>query len=112
MNGPKDEGKREGNERKPYIIRKLCSGIEEYEAAPIERMALNLTSFGSRLEASGYDVVVHGPQLTILMDDIGVVAHIHPNGAMRLESCLREDIEKACDFIFAQATLENDLWRV
>ena len=96
------------DKRRPYTLRKLCSNIEEYEALPRERINIDFDLLARRLEEAGFmDVVVQGPQLTILMEEIGVVARAYSDGTLHLQASLREDCERACDMIFAIAMAEN-----
>jgi len=94
--------------KRAYIVRKLCSSIEEYEAAPRERMVLDLGLLAEKLKEAGFEeVVVQGPHLTILVDDIGVVAQVYQSGTILLQAALRDDVERACDLIYAVALTEN-----
>ena len=92
----------EGTDHKrAYILRKLCSGVDEYEAAPTMDVTPDRYALMHRLESMGYEAVIQGPLLTVLMEDIGVVANVHLSGRMTLKSNLKEEAEKACGIIFA-----------
>lgn len=108
MNDEAFAGGDKKGKRQAYTLRKLCSNIEEYEALPRERISIDFDILVRRLEEAGFmDVVIQAPQLTILMEEIGVVARVYSNGALHLQASLREDCETACDIIFAIAMDEN-----
>jgi aromatic ring-opening dioxygenase LigB subunit len=71
-------------------------------------MALDLGLLAEKLKEAGFEeVVVQGPHLTILVDDIGVVAQVYQSGTIHLQATLRDDVEIACDLIYAVALTEN-----
>jgi hypothetical protein len=99
MEQPNENGK--GAMHRSYVVRKLCSNIEEYEASPCERMNIDLSCLENELTSTGLtDVFVKGPQLTVLMEDIDTTAKIYPSGVIHLQANNKLDCEKACEIIY------------
>lgn len=99
MNQSTDEG--EGGKHLSYVIRKLCSRIEEYEASPRERMDIDLLSLEKDLISFGLtDVFVKGPQLTVLLEDLETTAKIYPSGIIHLQANNKNECEKACEILY------------
>lgn len=99
MDQPTDDG--EGPKHLGYVIRKLCSGVEEYEASSRERMDIDLSSLEKDLIFFGLtDVYVNGPQLTVLLEEIETTAKIYPSGVIHLLANNKDECEKACEIIY------------
>jgi hypothetical protein len=81
-----------------FWIRKLCSGIEEYEAmtdGPLDLDSLKVAlSKHSGIEASPCP-----PVLNILFEDEGVVVRIHPSGKAFIQASMKKDVEKVCSIL-------------
>ncbi|MFA5311875.1 MAG: hypothetical protein WC375_00995 [Methanomassiliicoccales archaeon] len=102
----------EGAEHRKYVIRKLCSGIEEYEASTRERLDIDLSSLEKDLISFGLtDVFINGLQLTVLLEDLETTAKIYPSGVIHLLANNKEECEKACEIIYSviQKNLESNV---
>ena len=102
-----DEG--EGSKcRRPFVIRKLCSAVEEYEAHTRKRVSINLERLADKLAVSSLgEAVVQGPQLTVIMEELDVVVRVYSNGNIHLQANLRADGERACEIIYALALVDD-----
>lgn len=100
MNQPTANGK--GPKHKSYSIRKLCSGIEEYEASPPKRLEIDFAKMEKQLNFMGLkEVFVNSLYMTVILEELDVTAKIYPSGMIHLMANEREDCEIACDMLFS-----------
>ncbi|MEM2944560.1 MAG: hypothetical protein QW087_07470 [Methanomassiliicoccales archaeon] len=84
-----------------FVLRKLCSGIEEYEATPHEPMKIDLAALESRIKERGIGETSLSPVfLLLLMEKNGAVCHIYSNGKILIKANLREEALEACELIY------------
>jgi len=84
-----------------FVMRKLCSGIEEFEATPKERLDINLENLESKLKNVGVQEITRlGCFLLVLFEDTGTVCHIYPNGKILIKANMKDDAEKVCKLIY------------
>ncbi|MBC7108627.1 MAG: hypothetical protein H5T41_07565 [Methanomassiliicoccales archaeon] len=84
-----------------FVMRKLCSGIEEFEATPKEKLEVDLEVLESRLKNIGVKEITNlGCLLLVLFEDTGTVCHVYSNGKILIKANMRNDAEKACKLIY------------
>ena len=82
----------------PFRLRKLCSSIEDHEAIGYDPLDLDLFDrYLSRLP--GVEISRHGPVLTALFEDYGVVVRLISSGKALIQANLRKDAEHVCSVL-------------
>jgi hypothetical protein len=78
-----------------FKLRKLCSSIEDYEANG--HGPLDLDTFDRYLSCMpGVEISRHGPVLTALFEDEGVVLRLFSSGKALIQASSRGDAERIC----------------
>lgn len=84
-----------------FVMRKLCSGIEEFEATPKKKLEIDLEVLESKLKNMGVQEITRLEcLLLVLFEDTGTVCHVYSNGKILIKANMRNDAEKACKLIY------------
>lgn len=82
----------------PFKLRKLCSSIEDYEANGCGPLDLDIVD--QHLSCMpGVEVSRHGPVLTALFEDEGVVVRLFSSGKALIQASSRGDAEHICSIL-------------